>query len=209
MNSGFESSSVKEGFDYAVLESARKLKPQEYTFHPQLGYISLNQRLSNDEVLGVAFQFTYLGKVYQVGEFANGDIPGTSITQSSQFQGQQQVQTNNLIVKMLKSNLTDVRQPVWNLMMKNIYNTGAFQLSQEDFRLNILYTDPSPINYLSPVDKSIWPEDLDDEILLNTLKLDRLNAYQDFVSSGDGFFDFLPGIFLVLMPVPILKTLIS
>ena len=58
----------------------------------------------------------------------------------------------------------------------------AFQLSQEDFRLNILYTDPSPINYLSPVDKSIWPEDLDDEILLNTLKLDRLNAYQDLVS---------------------------
>ena len=193
-SNGFESSGIKEGFDYAVLESARKLKPQEYTFHPQLGYISLNQRLSNDEVLGVAFQFTYLGKVYQVGEFANGDIPGTSITQSAQFQGQQQVQTNNLIVKMLKSNITDVRQPVWNLMMKNIYNTGAFQLSQEDFRLNILYTDPSPINYLSPVDKSIWPEDLDDEILLNTLKLDRLNAYQDLVSLGDGFFDFLPGI---------------
>ena len=67
---------------------------------------------------------------------------------------------------MLKSSLTDVRQPVWDLMMKNIYNTGAFQLSEEDFRLNILYSDPSPINYLTPVDKSIWPEDLDNEILL-------------------------------------------
>ena len=44
-----------------MLESARKLSPQEYTFHPQLD-ISLNQRLSNDEVLGVAFQFTHLGK---------------------------------------------------------------------------------------------------------------------------------------------------
>ena len=53
-------------------------------------------------------------------------------------------------------------------MMKNIYNTGAFQLSQEDFRLNILYTDPSPINYISPVDRSIWPKVLDEEILLNT-----------------------------------------
>ena len=140
-----------------------------------------------------------MGKTYQVGEFANGDIPGTSVIQQNQNfiqgQGQQeQVQTNSLIVKMLKSSLTDVRQPVWDLMMKNIYNTGAFQLSEEDFRLNILYSDPSPINYLTPVDKSIWPEDLDNEILLNTLELDKLNAYQDLVPSGDGFFDF----FLVL-----------
>ena len=99
---------------YAVLESARKLNSKEYTFHPQLGYISLNQRLSNDEILGVAFQYTYLGKVYRVGEFANGDIPGTSIIQQNQIPGQtqvpQQIQTNNLIVKMLKSSLTDVRQ---------------------------------------------------------------------------------------------------
>ena len=195
VNNGFDQVKTNEGFDYAVLESARKLKAQEFTFHPQLGYISLNQRLSNDEILGVAFQYTYLGKVYQVGEFANGDVPGTSIGQQNQAAGtQQQIQTNSLIVKMLKSSLTDVRQPVWNLMMKNIYNTGAFQLSEEDFRLNILYTDPSPINYLTPVDPSIWPKELDEEVLLNTLKLDRLNAYQDLVPKGDGFFDYLPGI---------------
>ena len=199
VNNGFDTVKASEGFDYAVLESARKLRAQEFTYHPQLGYISLNQRLSNDEILGVAFQYTYLGKVYQVGEFANGDIPGTSIIQQNQVPGQaqqpqQQVQTNNLIVKMLKSSLTDVRQPVWDLMMKNIYNTGAFQLSEEDFRLNILYTDPSPINYLTPVDASIWPEELDDEVLLNTMDLDRLNAYQDLVPQGDGFFDYLPGM---------------
>ena len=70
---------VQEGFDYAFLESARKLEPTEYTLHPQLGYISLNQRLSNDEILGVAFQFTYQGQVYQVGEFANGGVAGTSL----------------------------------------------------------------------------------------------------------------------------------
>ena len=79
-------------------------------------------------------------------------------------------------------------------MMKNIYNTGAFQLSEEDFRLSILYTDPSPINYMTPVDASIWPEELDNEVLLNTMKLDRLNAYQDLVPNGDGFFDYIPGI---------------
>jgi len=197
VKNGFGTTKVTEGRDYAVLESARKLNTQEYTFHPQLGYISLNQRLSNDEILGIAFQYTYLGKVYQVGEFANGDIPGTSLLQndvSSQPQQAPTIQTNNLVVKLLKSSLTDVRQPLWDLMMKNIYNTGAFQLSEEDFKLSILYTDPSPINYMIPVDASIWPESLDQEVLLNTMDLDRLNAYQDLVARGDGFFDYVPGI---------------
>jgi cell surface protein SprA len=34
-------------------------------------------------------------------------------------------------------------------MMKNIYQIpGAYQVKQEDFRFNILYTDPSPLNYI-------------------------------------------------------------
>ena len=185
---------IKEGFDYAVLESARKLQPTEYTLHPQLGYISLNQRLSNDEILGVAFQFTFQGKVYQVGEFANGGVEGTSITGTSSTTQIPDVSTNNLVVKLLKSTITDVRQPVWDLMMKNIYNTGAFQLEQEDFRLNILYSDPSPINYLPPVDAAIWPKALTNQVLLRTLNLDRLNLYNDPEPEGDGFFDFVPGI---------------
>ncbi|MGY8945238.1 MAG: T9SS outer membrane translocon Sov/SprA, partial [Flavobacteriales bacterium] len=45
---GVNSTVIKEGFDYAVLESARKLNTSEYKLHPQLGYISLNQRLRND-----------------------------------------------------------------------------------------------------------------------------------------------------------------
>jgi cell surface protein SprA len=37
---------------------------------------------------------------------------------------------------MLKSNLTNTEKPVWNLMMKNIYQIpGAFQLEQQDFSL--------------------------------------------------------------------------
>jgi cell surface protein SprA len=37
-------------------------------------------------------------------------------------------------------------------MMKNIYQIpGAYQVKQEDFRFNILYTDPSPLNYITEV----------------------------------------------------------
>jgi cell surface protein SprA len=45
-----------------------------------LGYISLQQRLANDEVLAVAYQYTIGDKVYQVGEFGNDGIDATIVT---------------------------------------------------------------------------------------------------------------------------------
>lgn len=196
VNSGFNVSGyvVNQGFDYAILENARKLEQgRDYQFDSQLGYISLNQRLSNDEVLGVAFQYTYNGEVYQVGEFASGGLDATTVSGGVN----PIINNNTLILKLLKSNITSVSDPIWNLMMKNIYSTGAFQLSQEDFKLNILYSDPTPRNYITPVDESPgagWPEGLQDRILLNVFHLDRLNAYNDVQPGGDGFFDFIPGI---------------
>ena len=183
-----------QGFDYAILENARKLEVgRDYQFNGQLGYISLNQRLSNDEVLGVAFQYTFNGEVFQVGEFANGGIDATTTTTVGS--APPIIENNTLILKLLKSNITNVDDPIWDLMMKNIYSTGAFQLSQEDFRMNILYTDPTPRNYITPVDPDAgWPSNLEDRILINVFNLDRLNIYNDVQSGGDGFFDYLPGI---------------
>jgi cell surface protein SprA len=39
----------------------------------------LQQRLANDEVLAVAYQYT-IDKVYQVGEFGNDGIDATIVT---------------------------------------------------------------------------------------------------------------------------------
>lgn len=72
-------------------------------------------------------------------------------------------------------------------MMKNIYATGAFRLSQEDFKLNILYSNPTPRNYITPVDDASWPDGLQDRILLNVFNFDRLNVYNDVQPGGDGF----------------------
>ncbi len=189
---------VNQGFDYAILENARKLEQsRDYRLNTQLGYISLNQRLSNDEVLAVAFQYTFNGEVYQVGEFANGGLDATTVSPGID---NPIINNNTLILKLLKSNITNVQDPIWDLMMKNIYATGAFQLSQEDFKLNILYTDPTPRNYITPVDNSPgagWPnvpKPLEERILLDVFNLDRLNVYNDLQPGGDGFFDFIPGI---------------
>ena len=191
IQSGFGGVVVSEGEDYAKLENARQLKPNEFTFDQRLGYISLNQRLSNDEVLGVAFQYTVNGQVYQVGEFANDGVDANTQANDDGARINQ-----NLVVKLLKSTITNVSEPVWDLMMKNIYALGAFQLEQDDFRLNILYTDPQPQNYLSPAPGSglPLPEDVAETTLLRVFNLDKLNTNNDPVNGGDGFFDYVPGI---------------
>ncbi|MEC5164305.1 cell surface protein SprA [Flavobacterium sp. PL11] len=209
-NSGFNFT-VIEGQDYSKLENARKLNPNEYTFNAQLGYISLQQRLANDEVLAVAYQYTIGDKVYQVGEFGNDGVDATIVTGNSP--ATTAIISQSLILKMLKSNLTNVKNPVWNLMMKNIYQIqGGYQLQQQDFRFNILYTDPSPLNYITeakdvagnPVpfpgpDPSKTPkENAENKVaetpLLKVFNLDRLNYNNDPQDGGDGFFDFLPGL---------------
>ena len=213
---GFSGVPVNEGIDYVTLENARLLQPNEYSLDPQLGYISLNQRLNNDEVLGVAYQFTVNGNVFQVGEFstdgveANGEVGGgfgDGQGQGGQGQGDgenEQGISQNLVVKMLKSNITNVNEPVWDLMMKNIYPIGGFQLEKEDFKMNILYLDPSPLNYIIPAEGggefpiinegTVNEVNINDATLLRVFNLDRLNFNNDPQQGGDGFFDFYPGI---------------
>ncbi len=192
-----------EGRDYSKLENARKLTSSEFTFHPQLGYISLQQRLANDEILAVAFEYTIGDVVYQVGEFGTDGVEATETGPTNPDTGQPEtISTQALIVKMLKSNLTNVNTPVWDLMMKNIYQIpGAFQLEQEDFRFNILYTDPSPLNYITPVPPTPFPppptpqdDPLEQTPLLKVFNVDKLNYNNDPQAGGDGFFDFLPGL---------------
>ncbi len=207
VQAGFSGVSVNEGVDYVSLENARLLTQSEYQMNSQLGYISLNQRLNNDEVLAIAFQFTVNGQVYQVGEFANDGIeasggtinggdPGNPDPNADPIEGISQ----NLVVKLLKSNITNVTEPIWDLMMKNIYPLGAYQLEQEDFRLNILYTSPSPLNYITAAEgtqqfpATPLPDDVEDTVLLRVFNLDRLNFNNDPQQGGDGFFDFLPGV---------------
>ena len=54
----------------------------DYKINNQLGYISLNQKLENDEILAVAFQFTVGNQVFQVGEFANDGVQATEVSVS-------------------------------------------------------------------------------------------------------------------------------
>jgi cell surface protein SprA len=172
--------------------SARKLRPNEYTVHPELGYVSLNINVQPDQVVGVAYQYSYNGKNYKVGELSIN-------TESTQPDSS----LNVLYVKMLKSTTQRPDVPAWDLMMKNVYSIGAFQVSQKDFRLEVLYDDPGKGK------KRFLPNagDLTGVPLLRVFNLDQLNIQGD--PQPDGIFDFVPGLTINLkngrMMFPVLE----
>ena len=160
---------IEGGKDYEKVESARLLNSSEYTLNSELGYISLKSALTTDEVLAVAYEYTYQGKVYQVGEFSS-DVTATS---------------ESLYLKMLRSTTVSPRLPMWRLMMKNVYSLGAYQLQKNNFKLNIKFlsdTTGTEINFLPVPPISNVP-------LLQVMNLDRIDSNQE--PHSDGFFDYV------------------
>ncbi|NLP57850.1 cell surface protein SprA [Lutibacter sp. B1] len=170
--------SMQQGRDYSVLENAIKLNPDEYRIHPQLGYISLNRRLADSDVLAVAFEYTISGdsKVYKVGEFTSDGI----------------VSPDNIVVKLLRSEIISTEIPMWELMMKNIYSLQTYRMQQDGFRLELLYADDATgvsINVLQNAQTS----GVSDRTLLNLFDIDRLDQNQFYTPEGDGYFDYVEG----------------
>ena len=162
---------IEGGRDFEKVESARLLKESEYTLNSDLGYISLKSALNTDEVLAVAYEYTYGGRVYQVGEFSS-DITNTS---------------DAIYLKMLRATTISTKLPMWRLMMKNVYSLGAYQLQSSKFKMNIKFlsdTTGTEINYL-PIGN------IANQPLLQVMNLDRIDSNQE--SNSDGFFDYIEG----------------
>lgn len=176
---------LENSMDYEKIESARLLNTSEYTFNPQLGYLSLSSKLQSDEVLAVAYEYTMDGSTYQVGEFSTDIVD--KYDESNPKSGA-------LLVKLLKPVSLSPRSYTWDLMMKNIYKISDNSIQQDHFRLNISFqsdTLGTHINYL--------PEgNIKNELLIRVMNLDRLDARNNEVknkegATGDGIFDFVEG----------------
>jgi cell surface protein SprA len=167
------------GTDYECLSNARKLNANEFSFHPSLGYISLNQSLNNDELLMVAYEYTANGANFQVGELS---VDKPSTTGPGSF----------LNLKLLKHSTIKTNLPAWDLMMKNIYSLNTYNLQREDFTMNVVYADdPSgaDLNYL-PVEAS--ETEISQQQLITVLNLDKINKQQE--AKPDGVFDLIDGV---------------
>ena len=165
------------GEDYEKVESARLLNNGEYTLNAALGYISLKTSLNQDEVLAVAYEYTYGGQVYQVGEFSTDG-------------GEALRSPNALMLKLLKStnNSPNIKgKGTWDLMMKNIYSLGASQMSGDKFELYIQYRNDSVGTEM----QYLMEGDVKGKQLLRVMNLDRLDSRNN--ASPDGRFDYVEG----------------
>ena len=156
------------GTDYEKMSSARLLNSSEYTLNTALGYLSLKTSLQTDQVLAVAFRYTYGGMEYQVGEFAE--------------------EHNNageaLYVKSLKNTSNNPQQANWPLMMKNVYYLAS-NIEKTKFRLDIKFQSDTTGVYLSYI-----PE-VKDITLLRGLGCDRLDNNNKV--HPNGYFDYVEG----------------
>ncbi len=160
----------QQAVHYEKVENARKLSESEFTYNALLGYISLNQPLNNDEVLAVAYEYTYRGETYQVGELSTDGTAGDQA----------------LILKLIKPTILNPNNKVFDLMMKNVYSIGAYQVDKMGFKLDINYNNPET-SLLVP----FFPYDgVDQQLLVTLLEMDNLNQNQQPFS--DGLFDFVP-----------------
>ena len=175
-------STYAQGTHYSVLENARRLVLGiDFTLNPQLGYITLNRRLADSDILAVAYEYTDSNvageNVFRVGELSSNGVTAP----------------DNLAVKLLRSEIVNTDSHLWDLMMKNIYDIGAYQLQPDGFRLEVMYQDDAtgvPLNIL----QSAATNGVKDKTLLNLLRLDRLDQSNNTISEGDGFFDFIENI---------------
>ena len=171
---------MEGGVDYEKIESARLLTSGEYTLNSALGYISLKAALNQDEVLAVAYEYTYNGKVYQVGEFSTDGSEALRAPAA-------------LALKMLKagSNAPDKKgRGTWDLMMKNIYSLGATSVQSDKFELYVTYRNDSvgtDMQYLNE-----GPDGIKGKQLIRVMDLDRLDQMNN--PTPDGRFDFIEGL---------------
>lgn len=159
------------GVDYEKLESARKLGSSEYTLNAALGYVSLKQTLQTDQVLAVAYEYTYKGQTFQVGEF------------SSDRKDTKEV----LYVKTLKNTACTPSMGNWHLMMRNVYSLGATSVQKDKFKLDIKLLSDTTGVYLSYI-----PEPgIKDKKILSLVGLDRLDNNNKI--GPNGYFDYVEG----------------
>jgi len=169
---------VLEGFglesnvDFVRVSTARRLDDTEFTYDSRLGYISLTRRLQSDEMLAVAYEYTFNGAAYKVGELSD--------------EYQTRSDDKAIYLKLLRPNQINVDVPTWDLMMKNIYNLNAAQVSQEGFQLRIIYRDDATGQDNPSLHEG---QQLKDVPLLRVFGLDRLNPNND--RQPDGNFDFI------------------
>ena len=169
-SSALEGMGLVGGTDFEKLSSARLLSSSEYTVNTSLGYVSLRAGLQADQVLAVAYEYTYGGVTYQVGEFSSDR---TNVSEA-------------LFVKALKNTSNNPAQGNWRLMMKNVYYLAS-TVQKEKFRLDVKYQSDTTGVYISYIPEA----QVKGTPIIKLLGADRLDNNNK--ANSNGYFDFVEG----------------
>ncbi len=165
--------------DFQVGKFKKLVRNRDYRIHDALGYVSLEQRLSESEALAVSYTFNANGRVHKVGDLST-ETGGSTGGQNEK----------RLALKLLKP--VQLRQPAldqnfnpaaWYLELRNVYRIPGRGFNPSDFELQIEHRPPG-----RPGSKTV-PEIAGRRTLLDVLGLDRLNV--DGALGADDRFDYL------------------
>lgn len=171
-SSAMQALGLQQGRDYEKFY-AYQLPPTSFSFHPFVGYVMIYESISAEFAVSVAYEYVVDGKHYQVGEFSNQ--LGTNSVGNPHL----------LLTKLLKPIFPEPQNPVWKLMMKNVYSLGIGGVKKDGFDIKVYYEQPGSVNNVflpfaqPPYHKNI----------LSLIQADRLNNNND--QQSDGIFDFI------------------
>lgn len=141
----------------------------DYEINTALGFISFKQRLNNQEVVAVSFDYEVStpqgNQVVRVGELP---APGSD---------------DIIFLKMLRPAIPNATNRLWDLMLKNIYFVGATNLKPDDVDLRVFYTGEPPEDQVLKFNGNVFGP-----VLLRGLGLDRLGPNN--VPTPDDVIDF-------------------
>ncbi|MBO4735073.1 MAG: cell surface protein SprA, partial [Paludibacteraceae bacterium] len=178
-----ELSLLKKDEDYAEIKTGCCGNPSEYTLNENLGYISLRTALNNGEVLAVAYEYRMGGKTYRVGELSSN----LSSTMENETESGSPNDAPALYAKLIKTVEVDPNNDeIWDLMMKNVYNIGGYNIQEKDFDLQIKCLSSGGL-YLDYAKEG----QVKNQKWIKVIGADRLNSKQRKMS--DGKYDFLEG----------------
>lgn len=154
------------------ITSARKLPPSAYTLHPTLGFISLQSRLGDGQILAVAYSYHYKGKRYQVGDLVTAE-------------------GGSRRVALLSEQDRSPHSPLWGLMMKNGYSLSGARpdIQNDELQVSLVFKDEE-----AGVDKPIVERGADSgRSWLDLFGWDRADS-SGRGGTPDGLFDLIDGV---------------
>ncbi len=147
-------------------------KDDQYTLHPETGYITLNTNVQPEQAIAVAYRVE--NNAGPDDDDFYGDF--TNVVRDT---------SSRLVLKLVKPRNVETNpqwKAAWNLMLKNIYPIGGRDLKKEKFTLNIYYQPPG----------AALQDNIEQVNLLQLLKLDKTD--ESGTGPPDNKFDFIPGL---------------